>query len=139
MKQWKKVAERNRRRMQRVRKRIRGSADIPRLSVFRSNRFIYAQLIDDERGVTLAASSSRALGGTGKPGLPKTANRAAAKAVGMDLATRALEKGLTRVRFDRGPYRFHGRVKALAEGVVEGGLKLKWNERRSRAEVGNEV
>ncbi|MCU0727012.1 MAG: 50S ribosomal protein L18 [Planctomycetes bacterium] len=139
MKQWKKVAERNRRRMQRVRKKIRGSADCPRLSVFRSNRFIYAQLIDDEQGRTLAACSSLALARTGKLGRPKTADRAAAKAVGVALAADALGKGLSRVRFDRGPYRFHGRVKALAEGVVEGGLKLKWNERRSRAEVGNEV
>jgi len=139
MKQWKKVAERSRRRALRVRKKVHGSADCPRLSVFRSNRFIYAQLIDDENGRTLAASSSLRLAKDGKLGAPKTGNRAAAKAVGVDIAARAKEKGLARARFDRGPYRFHGRVKALAEGVVEGGLSLKWNVRPDRAEGVNEV
>ncbi len=124
MKQWKKVSERSRRRMQRVRRKIRGSAECPRLSVFRSSRYIYAQIIDDAAGATLAASSSLALAHAGKFPAPKAGNRTSAKEVGLDLAAKAKEKGVQRVCFDRGPYKYHGRVKALAEGVREGGLKF---------------
>lgn len=89
----------------------------PRLSVFRSLKHIYAQIIDDEKGVTLVASSSLQLKLKGR----KTD---VAREVGKDLAKRALEKGITEVVFDRGPYKYHGRVKALAEGAREGGLKF---------------
>jgi len=89
----------------------------PRLSVFRSLKHIYAQIIDDEKGVTLAASSSLELKLTGR----KTD---VAREVGRDIAKKALAKGITEVVFDRGPYKYHGRVKALAEGAREGGLKF---------------
>lgn len=122
MKKWKKTAERTRRRKMRNRKKVRGTADRPRLSVFRSSRYIYVQLIDDASGETLASSSSlmleRAKGLTSKYG----GNRDAAKEVGLDIAAKAKDKGLTQVRLDRGEYKYHGRVKALSDGAREGGL-----------------
>jgi len=106
------------RRKFRTRNRVRRAAKgKPRLSVFRSLKHIYAQIIDDEKGVTLAASSTLVVKTTGR----KTDQ---AREVGRDLARRALEKGITEVVFDRGPYKYHGRVKALAEGAREGGLKF---------------
>lgn len=87
---------------------------LSRLSVFRSNRHIWAQIIDDERGVTLAAGSSKVLG--------SNANCKIAREVGGLLAKAARKKKITRVVFDRGPYRYQGQVKALAEGAREGGL-----------------
>lgn len=104
----------------RVRARIHGTAERPRLSVFRSNRYIYAQLIDDDRGHTLVAASSlepemRAM----REG--RTPIQIAFE-VGRRLAERALARGITRVVFDRNGYLYHGRVKALAEGAREGGL-----------------
>ena len=103
----------------RVRNRVSGTAQRPRLNVFRSLAHIYAQVIDDEKGMTLAAASSldkdfNASGG----------NIAAAKAVGAAIAKKALEKGISEVVFDRGGYIYHGRVKALAEAAREGGLKF---------------
>jgi large subunit ribosomal protein L18 len=91
-----------------------------RLSVFRSGKHIYAQVIDDVNGVTLAAASSleKTLG------LGKTADVAAASAVGKLVASRALEKGVKEVVFDRGGYRYHGRIKALADAAREGGLSF---------------
>ena len=122
MKKWKKTAEKTRRRRMRNRKMVRGTPDRPRLSVFRSSRYIYVQVIDDENGQTLAASSSlvieRAKALTSKYG----GNCDAAKEVGLDIAAKAKDKGLTEVRLDRGPYKYHGRVKALADGAREGGL-----------------
>jgi len=108
----------------RIRKRIRGTAERPRLAVFRSLRHIYAQIIDDERGITLAAASTldRALRQNGRPRYG--GNVAAAREVGKLIAARALEKGITRVVFDRGGYRYHGRVKALAEAAREAGLEF---------------
>ena len=104
----------------RVRRRIRrtvvGSSEAPRLSVFRSNRGIYAQLIDDAKAYTLVHSSSAELETKGR------VNREIAKKVGLKIAERAKEKGLTRVVFDRGGYAYHGKVKSLAEGAREGGL-----------------
>ncbi|NNE36210.1 MAG: 50S ribosomal protein L18 [Rhodothermales bacterium] len=100
-----------------IRRDISGTPETPRLSVFRSNRYIYAQLIDDVGGQTLAAASSKGLEGTPKP-------IEAAKAVGQLLAERAKEKGVAVAVFDRNGYRYHGRVQALAEGAREGGLKL---------------
>lgn len=106
------------RRQQRVRKSIRGSAEKPRLSVHRTNLHIYAQLIDDDAQVTLAAASSNDKGTDLKYG----GNIAAAIAVGKALAEKAKAKGITVAAFDRGHFRFHGRVKALARAATEAGL-----------------
>ncbi|HEY7400146.1 MAG TPA: 50S ribosomal protein L18 [Actinomycetota bacterium] len=105
------------RRHARVRKKVVGSADRPRLAVFRSNRHIYAQLIDDRRAATLAQASDREVEASGD----KTAR---AKAVGALLADRAKSAGIERVVFDRGGHLFHGRVAALAKGAAEGGLLI---------------
>ena len=103
----------------RVRSKISGTAACPRLDVFRSNSNIYAQLIDDVKGVTLAAASSneKDFGISG-------GNAEGARKVGKLIAERAAEKGITEVVFDRGGYIYHGRVKELAEGAREGGLKF---------------
>ena len=109
------------RRKLRVRRKIRKTVkDRPRLSVFRSNKHIYAQVIDDGAGATLAAASTldKDLKGEGKSG----ADRGAAEAVGKLIAERAKAAGVTSVVFDRGSYLYHGRVKALAEAAREGGL-----------------
>jgi large subunit ribosomal protein L18 len=109
------------RRKQRVRNRLRTvSGGRLRLSVFRSSKHIYAQVIDDAEGKTLVAASS--IDKTLKDGLKTGADIAAAVAVGKLLASRASEKGITQVVFDRGGYLFHGRVKALADAAREGGL-----------------
>jgi large subunit ribosomal protein L18 len=108
------------RRSQRVRKGIRGTAERPRLSVFRSSQHIYAQLIDDDRGVTLASAAS-----VGKDSsLSYGGNNKAAAAVGQRLAEIAKERGITKACFDRGHYRYHGRVKTLAEAARKGGLQF---------------
>jgi large subunit ribosomal protein L18 len=106
----------------RLRKRLAGTAERPRLAVFRSQSHIYPQVIDGGAGRTLAAASSleKELLGASKRG----SNVASAKAVGSLLARRALEKGLTAVVFDRGGFKYHGRVKALADAAREGGLKF---------------
>jgi large subunit ribosomal protein L18 len=111
-------AKRAERRKFRVRKAIHGSAQRPRLSVYRSNFHIYAQLIDDDRQVTLAAASSNDKDSDVKYG----GNVAAAIAVGKKLAERAKAAGITQAAFDRGHFRFHGRVKALARAATEAGL-----------------
>jgi len=122
MKSWKKVVNRTRRRAWRVRKKVRGSESRPRLSVFRSNRYIYAQLIDDASGRTLAACSSLRLAKDGRLEAKYPGNRDAAKEVGTEIAGLAKEAGVDSVRFDRGPYRYHGLVRALAEAVRESGI-----------------
>ena len=94
----------------------------PRLSVFRSGRHIYAQVIDDVTGSTLAAASSLDI--ELRTALKNGADRAAGAEVGKMIAKRAIEKGVTEVMFDRGGYQFHGRVKALADGAREGGLSF---------------
>lgn len=105
------------RRRARVRRQIRKSANgRPRLSVFRSNKYIYAQVIDDLNGKTVASASSR------EEAVTAGANQEAAAAVGKLVAQRATEQGVKEVVFDRGPYLYHGRVKALAEAAREGGL-----------------
>ena len=103
----------------RVRGKISGTAERPRLCVFRSEKNIYAQIIDDVAGNTLVAASSveKAFEGNG-------GNMEAAKKIGALVAERALQKGIEEVVFDRGGYIYHGRVKALAEGAREGGLKF---------------
>jgi len=103
------------RRHRRVRRRVTGTAERPRLAVFRSNRQIYAQLIDDRAGRTLASASSPASKGDGD-------KKAAASRVGAELASRAKAAGITSVVFDRGGYQYQGRVRALAEAAREGGL-----------------
>ncbi|MFT4663625.1 MAG: large subunit ribosomal protein L18 [Polaribacter sp.] len=103
----------------RIRKKINGTADLPRLSVFRSNKEIYAQLIDDKSGVTLAAASSR------EEGIPKSTPKVEqAKAVGKSLAEKAKAENIANVVFDRSGYLYHGRVKALADGAREAGLQF---------------
>ncbi|MDY3031214.1 MAG: 50S ribosomal protein L18 [Clostridia bacterium] len=106
-------------RHQRVRKNISGTAERPRLNVFRSLNHIYAQVIDDTKGVTLVSASSMDKGFEGKGG-----NIDAAKAVGKAVAEKALAAGIKTVVFDRGGYVYHGRVAALAEGAREGGLEF---------------
>ena len=103
----------------RLRAKISGTAACPRLCVYRSNAHISAQIIDDERGVTLVSANTyeKSFEGIGS-------NKAAAKQVGLVLAQRALEKGISAVVFDRGGYIYHGRVSELAAGAREGGLKF---------------
>ena len=103
----------------RVRGKISGTAERPRLCVFRSESNIYAQIIDDVAGNTLVAASSVEKGFEGNGG-----NVEAAKKIGAAIAERALQKGIEEVVFDRGGYIYHGRIKALAEGAREGGLKF---------------
>ena len=103
----------------RVRGKISGTPECPRLNVFRSNANIYAQVIDDVNGVTLVSANTLETGFEGATG-----NAEAAKKVGLILAERALAKGIDVVVFDRGGYLYHGRVAALAEGAREGGLKF---------------
>jgi large subunit ribosomal protein L18 len=110
------------RRRQHVRLGIQGTAERPRLTVFRSSKHIYAQLIDDLNGVTLASASSTTK--EAKTGTPYGGNVKAAAAVGMQLARAAKAKGITKAAFDRGHYRYHGRIKALADGAREGGLQF---------------
>jgi large subunit ribosomal protein L18 len=103
------------RRHRRVRRRVVGSAERPRLAVFRSNKQIYAQLVDDRAGRTLAAAGSPTSTGDGD-------KKAAAARVGSELASKAKAAGITSVVFDRGGYQYQGRVRALAEAAREGGL-----------------
>jgi large subunit ribosomal protein L18 len=103
----------------RIRQKVAGSTERPRLAVFRSVKHIYAQVIDDAVGHTLAAASSNE-----KNGIKSGGNVAGAKAVGKLLAERAKEKGVKSVVFDRGGYQYHGRVKALADAAREGGLEF---------------
>lgn len=103
----------------RIRKNVFGTSEQPRLSVFRSNKQIYAQVIDDIQGVTLVSSSSyknKAIEGVSKS--------EAAAIVGKDIAEKAIKAGVTQVVFDRNGYQYHGRVKSLADGAREGGLKF---------------
>ena len=111
--------ERRKRIKLRIRKHVNGTDSKPRLCVFRSNAEIYAQIIDDSNGKTIAAASSR------DKGFAKTGNKSdIAKSVGKAIAELASGKGISNVVFDRGGYLYHGRVKSLAEGAREGGLKF---------------
>ncbi len=112
--------ERRKRIKMRIRKRLSGSTAMPRLSVFRSNKEIYAQIIDDLKGTTVTAASSREKGVVASKG-NKTEQ---AKLVGAAIAKKATEAGITAVVFDRGGYLYHGRVKALADAAREAGLKF---------------
>jgi large subunit ribosomal protein L18 len=104
----------------RIRKKVRGSGERPRLAVYRSLKHIYAQVIDDVAGRTLCAASTVDAGLRGTPG----GNVAAAREVGRLIAERAREKGIEQVVFDRGGYIYHGRVKSLAEAAREAGLQF---------------
>ncbi len=104
----------------RIRKKINGTAERPRLAVFRSNKQIYVQVVDDLKGVTLLSVSSKEKE-IAKTGIKKTEQ---AQIVGKSLAARCKEKGIESVIFDRSGYRYHGRVKSLADAAREGGLKF---------------
>ena len=125
--------EKRYRRHRRVRAKIKGTAKVPRLCVFRSNKHIYAQLIDDEKGKTLISASDLDIGKSKiknpkskvpKDKKPLSGKEAIAYRVGQILAQKALEKKFEKVVFDRGGYKYHGRVKAIAEGARENGLKF---------------
>ncbi|HLI82630.1 MAG TPA: 50S ribosomal protein L18 [Bryobacteraceae bacterium] len=103
----------------RIRRKLRGTAERPRLAVFRSLAHIYAQIIDDAQGKTLVSASS-----VDKAHRTNGGNLAAAKAIGKAVAERAKEQGITKVVFDRGGYHYHGRVKALAEAARAAGLEF---------------
>ncbi|MBU1229263.1 MAG: 50S ribosomal protein L18 [Proteobacteria bacterium] len=109
------------RRKLRIRKKVNGTEMKPRLVVFRSNVHVYAQLVDDETGCTLVSSSTLVLS---RSGTPARANREGAASVGKDIAEKAKAKNIEACVFDRNGYLYHGRVKALADGAREGGLKF---------------
>lgn len=113
---------RRQRTQRRIRNRLRGSAERPRLAVYKSLRYIYAQIIDDQSGNTLAQASSREKGMI-KPGAG-ACNRDAARTVGEALAERAKEKGIDTVVFDRAGFLYHGKIQALADGARDKGLKF---------------
>jgi len=113
-------ADRRARRHLRVRKRVHGTAARPRLVVFRSSKHIYAQVVDDDKGVTLVGAADTSEG-IQVEGTRKTAK---SHALGRLIAARAKEKGIAKVVFDRGGYQYHGRVKAVADGARKGGLEL---------------
>ena len=117
----KKLQQKRQRRAERVREKLLSITSKPRVSIFRSLNHIYAQIIDDAKQKTLVASSSLTLKLDKKEKLDK---KAIAKAVGLDLAKKAIEANVDNVCFDRGSYLYHGRVLSLAQGLREGGLKL---------------
>ena len=110
------------RRKNHVRSKVRGSAEQPRLSVFRSNKHVYCQLIDDQTGVTIASASTRDT--TLRDQLKQGGNCEAAKVVGAALAEKATAAGVKRIKFDRGCYKYHGRIAELASAAREGGLEF---------------
>ena len=116
-------AIRRERRAFRVRNKVRGTAERPRMSVFRSSKHISVQLIDDDKGVTLASASSL-LPKEQRASMVYGGNVKAAREIGLKIAEAAKAKGITKVAFDRGYYRYHGRIKALADGAREGGLQF---------------
>jgi large subunit ribosomal protein L18 len=112
------------RRRRRIRGRLSGTTARPRLAIHRSLQQIYAQVVDDSRGVTLCAASSLDMSKAGGLGDAKGGAVSGAKAVGAEIAKRAIAAGITAVAFDRAGYRYHGRVKALADAAREAGLKF---------------
>jgi large subunit ribosomal protein L18 len=115
-----KLERRNRIRL-RIRKKINGTAEAPRLAVYRSNKQIYVQVVDDLKGVTILSACSREKEVAAQTGIKKTDQ---AKLVGKLLAEKCKEKGIEKVVFDRSGYKYHGRVKSLADAAREGGLKF---------------
>ncbi len=120
----KKKNQQQARRHGRVRAKISGTAARPRLNVFRSNRGMFLQLIDDERGITIVSAASLELKSAGKSANSEGGKVAVSKELGKLLAKKAIDKKITKVVFDRGAYKYHGRVKAAAEGAREGGLEF---------------
>ncbi|GMQ80554.1 MAG: 50S ribosomal protein L18 [Planctomycetia bacterium] len=116
------IKRQRQRRKFRVRKRLRGTAERPRLTVFRSHKHMYAQVVDDAQGRTLVAASTAEA--DVKKELAYGGNKAAAQCVGKLVAERAVAAGIAKVAFDRGPYDYHGRVAALADAVRGAGLEL---------------
>ncbi len=116
------------RRARRVRVKLRATSSKPRLSVLRSNKHIHAQIIDDAKGKTLAAASSLEIAGK-----KKTTKTGAAKMVGEALAKKAIALGIKEVVFDKGKYKYHGRIKALADGTRENGLQFSSHESREKS------
>ncbi|KKR11591.1 MAG: 50S ribosomal protein L18 [Candidatus Woesebacteria bacterium GW2011_GWA1_39_21] len=112
------------RRLKRVRSSLKGNASIPRLSVFRSNKHIYAQVIDDKKGVTVLFENDLKIVKKGENKAKVATKQEVAFQVGEKLAQKSIKKGLARVVFDRGGYKYHGRVKNVAEGARKGGLKF---------------
>lgn len=120
-----KIGDRKHRRQRskrRYRGVVKGTAERPRLAVYRSLRHVYAQVIDDEAGVTIVSAST--LEGEAAGGLDSTGNVAAGKRLGQVIADRAKDRGISTVIFDRGGFKFHGVVRAIAEGAREAGLKF---------------
>jgi large subunit ribosomal protein L18 len=107
-------------RHKRIRAKMKGTAEVPRLCVFRSNKHVYGQLIDDEKGKTILSSSDFEL----KKSKIKSQKLKIAHEIGKLLAKKAMEKKIEKIVFDRGGYKYHGRIKALADGAREGGLKF---------------
>src|SRR3989304_9592014 len=103
----------------RIRAKIKGTAIMPRLSVFKSSKYIYAQLVDDEKGVTIAAARDEEV-----KDKKKTAKAESARLVGAEIAKKAADKGIKKAVFDRGRSQYHARVRAVAEGARDGGLKF---------------
>jgi large subunit ribosomal protein L18 len=122
MKIEKRISKQRQVRAWRVRKRVRGTTERPRLTVFRSNKHIYAQIIDDHEGRSIVAASTAEIGICPKG--ENGGNKTAATKVGQTLAARALEKGIKLVAFDRGRYRYHGRIAALADAARDSGLQF---------------
>ena len=110
--------ERRKRIKQGIRRKVSGTTERPRLSVFRSNKGIFAQIIDDVKGVTIVSASTKELGDKAKLGIEHSKN------VGKKLAEKAVSSGIQSIVFDRNGYLYHGNIKAFAEGVREGGLKF---------------
>ncbi|MCF7795293.1 50S ribosomal protein L18 [Patescibacteria group bacterium] len=115
---WHKFRQQKRDRIhKKVRKKINGTAERPRLSVYRSNTNMYAQIIDDEKSITILSANAKELKSKGT-------KKELAKELGVLIAKKAKDKKITKIVFDRGAFRYHGRVRALAEGVREGGLEF---------------
>jgi len=116
--------EKRKRRHKGVRSKVKGTSKIPRLCVSRSNQHIYAQLIDDEKGKNILSSDDLKIGKTKKEKCPLTGKQAIAWHLGKEVAEKSIKKGIKAIVFDRSGYKYHGRVKALAEGARQGGLKF---------------
>ncbi len=122
MKKFKKTNLQRERRVFRVRKKLQGTAECPRLSVFRSNKHIYCQMIDDDAGKTLCSASTRDKAVAND--INNGGNADAARLIGKAIAEKATAAGITQVTFDRGPYKYHGRIAELANAAREAGLKF---------------
>jgi large subunit ribosomal protein L18 len=108
----------------RIRKKVQGTTERPRLNVYRSTNHLYVQLIDDQKGSTIISANTLEFGEAKEGKRPTGGNVSAAKQLGKSIAERAKSKGITKVVFDRGGYLYHGRIKALADAAREGGLEF---------------